>query len=120
MNNTNLLDRIRSRAKENGISLIELERKLNLAKNSIYKWKTSTPPAEKINEMANILNTSTDYLLGRTDDPTPIDVYFRIDMKNVPEDKREDFKKELTLLRDFAFKRLQEEEKKLDDQEKNN
>ncbi|MGO2605459.1 MAG: helix-turn-helix domain-containing protein [Leuconostoc mesenteroides] len=120
MNNGNLLERIRTRAKENGITLVELESKLNLSKNSIYKWKTSTPPAEKINEMANILNTSTDYLLGRTDDPTPIDVYFRIDMKNVPEDKREDFKKELTLLRDFAFKRLQEEEKKLDDQEKDN
>lgn len=115
-----ILDRTKKLAKEKGLSLSELEEKIGIAKTSIYSWKSNIPKGETIQKTADVLDTSTDYLLGRTDDPTPIDVYFRIDMKNVPEEKRDDFKKELTLLRDFAFKRLQEEEKKLDDQEKDN
>lgn len=112
-----ILDRTKKLAKEKGLSLSELEAKIGIAKTSIYSWKNNIPKGETIQKTADILETSTDYLLGRTDDPTPIDTFFRIDMKNVPEDKREDFKRELTLLRDFAFKRLKEEEEKLDNQE---
>ena len=116
----NLLDRVKQLAKEQGKTLSDIEKAAKLGTRSIYSWKNIAPNIKNLETVATVLNTSTDYLLGRTDDPTPIDVYFRIDMKNVPEEKREDFKKELTLLRDFAFKRLQEEEKKLDNQEKDN
>ncbi|ACA83624.1 MULTISPECIES: helix-turn-helix domain-containing protein [Leuconostoc] len=116
----NLLDRVKQLAKEQGKTLSDIEKEAKLGTRSIYSWKNIAPNTKNLETVATVLNTSTDYLLGRTDDPTPIDVYFRIDMKNVPEEKREDFKKELTLLRDFAFKRLQEEEKKLDNQEKDN
>lgn len=113
----NLLDRVKKLAKEQNKTLSDIEKAGNLGTRSIYSWKKISPNTKNLETVATILNTSTDYLLGRTDDPTPIDSFFRIDMKNVPEDKREDFKRELTLLRDFAFKRLKEEEEKLDNQE---
>jgi phage transcriptional regulator, cro/CI family len=43
---------------------------LGYGRNTLYKIKNSTPNAERIAEIANYFNVSTDYLLGRTDNPT--------------------------------------------------
>ena len=40
--------------------------------NSIYSWKTSKPGMENLQKVAKVLHTSTDYLLGNTDDPSPV------------------------------------------------
>ncbi|EGP9551487.1 XRE family transcriptional regulator, partial [Listeria monocytogenes] len=37
--------------------------------NAIYSWKVKTPGADKLKAVADYFNVSTDYLLGRTDNP---------------------------------------------------
>lgn len=37
-----------------------------------YENGTKQPPLETVNKIADLFETNVDYLLGRTDDPTPI------------------------------------------------
>ena len=60
-------------AKKRGKSLGQVEEDLGYGRNTLYKIKNSTPNAERIAEIANYFNVSTDYLLGRTDNPTIAD-----------------------------------------------
>ncbi|MFH0350310.1 transcriptional regulator [Leuconostoc citreum] len=95
-----------------------------MAKTSIYTWKNKTPNAKNLEKVANILDTNTDYLLGRSNDPSPIDeeddpsMFFRIDMRNVPEEDRDEFKAQLKLLKDFAFKQIEEARKEQEKEDK--
>ena len=68
---TVLLDRIKELCKKRGITVSELENRVGFGKNSIYKWKTQSPKIETIQKVADYFNVSTDYLLGRTDNPDP-------------------------------------------------
>lgn len=52
-----------------GISLNTLEKKLELGKNSLYGLKRNQPSAERLQQIADYFNVSTDYLLGRTENP---------------------------------------------------
>ena len=52
------------------MSLAELERKLGFSNGIISTWKKSNPSIDKVEKVANLFDTTTDYLLGRTDDPT--------------------------------------------------
>ncbi|KMY77067.1 Rep protein [Leuconostoc mesenteroides subsp. dextranicum] len=119
-----LLDRIKYLAKEKELSLSQIEKDANLAKTSIYTWKNKTPNAKNLEKVANILDTNTDYLLGRSNNPSPIDeeddpsMFFRIDMRNVPEEDRDEFKAQLKLLKDFAFKQIEEARKEQGKEEK--
>lgn len=65
-----ILDIIRSLANDRKVTLAELERNLNFSNGSLRKWETSTPSGDKIEKIADYFNVSTDYLLGRTDNPT--------------------------------------------------
>lgn len=51
------------------MSLAELERKLGFSNGIISTWKKSNPSIDKVEKVANLFDTTTDYLLGRTDDP---------------------------------------------------
>lgn len=62
-------ERIKELAKSRGISLGSLEEKLGLSRNSIYTIKNKKPSAERLQLIADYFNVSTDYLLGRTDNP---------------------------------------------------
>ena len=63
-------EKIKSLAKKQGISLNTLEDRVGLGKNYIYSLKNKkTPSAEHISKIADYFNVSTDYLLGRTDNP---------------------------------------------------
>ncbi len=62
-------ERVKMLADKRKISIVELEEKLNFSKNSLYAWKKSKPSIDKLNAVADYFNVSTDYLLGRTDDP---------------------------------------------------
>ena len=46
-----------------------MEEKLGYSRNTIYNLKNSKPSTERISEIADYFNVSTDYLLGRTDNP---------------------------------------------------
>lgn len=62
-------EKIKELAKKQGKSLGQVEEDLNYGRNTLYKIKNSTPNAERLGEIANYFNVSTDYLLGRTDNP---------------------------------------------------
>lgn len=62
-------ERVRELAKKQGLSINQLEEKLNFGKNSLYGLKKSNPNSKIIEKIADYFNVSTDYLLGRTDNP---------------------------------------------------
>lgn len=64
-------ERIKELAKKRKMSLVEVNDKAGLGTRSIYHWKTSTPPSDKLKTVANVLGTTTDYLNGATDNPEP-------------------------------------------------
>jgi phage repressor protein len=63
-------DRIKDLAKQKGISLNALEKKLGYSRNTLYSMKDKKPNAERVSEIADYFQVSTDYLLGRTDEPS--------------------------------------------------
>lgn len=52
---------------EQGISVNKLEERIGLGKNTLYSWKKNTPKGNNLIKVADYFNTSTDYLLGRTE-----------------------------------------------------
>ena len=62
-------EKIKELAEKQGISLNKLEEKLGYSRNTIYNMRRSTPNSERISEIADYFHVSTDYLLGRTDNP---------------------------------------------------
>lgn len=63
-------EKIKELAKRRGKALGQVEEDLGYGRNTLYKIKNSTPNAERIAEIANYFNVSTDYLLGLTDNPS--------------------------------------------------
>ena len=62
-------EKIKELADKQGISLNKLEEKLGFSRNTIYNMKKSTPNVERVSMIADYFNVSTDYLLGRADNP---------------------------------------------------
>lgn len=62
-------EKIKELAKSRGTTLSALEEKLGLSRNSIYTIKSKKPSAERLQLIADYFQVSTDYLLGRTDNP---------------------------------------------------
>lgn len=62
--------RIEELAKKQGISLQKVATDIGLSENYIYKLKTkNNANTDPIGKIADYFNVSTDYLLGRTDNP---------------------------------------------------
>ena len=61
---------IKELAQKRGLSINALEEKIGFSRNSLYSWKSSEPKPKKLNQVADYFGVSTDYLLGRTDNPT--------------------------------------------------
>ncbi|MGG5359389.1 helix-turn-helix domain-containing protein [Enterococcus sp. DIV0240a] len=62
-------DRIKELSKKRGKTPKQVATELGLGENLFYKWKNSSPTADKLQLVADYFHVSTDYLLGRTDDP---------------------------------------------------
>ena len=60
---------VKDLCEKQGISLNTLEEKLELGKNSLYGLKRNQPSAERLQQIADYFNVSSDYLLGRTENP---------------------------------------------------
>lgn len=106
------LNRIIKAMKEKGVSQKQLCEHIGVSKQAFTEWKGGRNESYKkyISEIAEFLNTSTDYLLGFTDDPinyndpyliadisTPLLDYFNDDVKKayaVQQAVDEDAKKE--------------------------
>lgn len=79
-----IYSRIYELASQHKISLAELERSLQFSNGIISTWKSSNPSIDKISKIANYFDVPTDYLLGNTDDPSPVahDGHKNIDISN--------------------------------------
>ena len=63
-------DILQNRCTEKGIKVTPLLLNLGLSKGNISKWKNGTlPNGEILIKIADYLDCSVDYLLGRTDNP---------------------------------------------------
>lgn len=60
-----LRDRIKELANKRGLSIPNLEVALGFGNGTIVRWNKSTPTADKLSKVADYLNVSVDYLLGR-------------------------------------------------------
>ncbi|MCT4583692.1 MAG: helix-turn-helix domain-containing protein [Peptostreptococcaceae bacterium] len=63
----NVLEIIQELCKEKGTNPSKLEIELGFGRGTLYKWKKSSPNADKLLKIADYFGVSVDYLLGRTD-----------------------------------------------------
>ena len=95
-----IFERVKETANLRKINLQTLAEKSGMGINSIYGWKTKTPSVEKISAVADVLNVSTDYLLGRTDEMNPAqsnnelsgfdeEIMMAFDGKPIPDEDKE-------------------------------
>lgn len=84
--------RLKFLRKKYKLSQEELAKKINTTKGTIsnYENEHSTPSNEVLKDLANVLHTTTDYLLGRTDNPNPPG-----DLPNLTEKDERDIAKDL-------------------------
>lgn len=67
------VERIQTLLKQNKISVNKISKEIGLNSTFFSAWKAgrAKPSTEALMKIANYFNVSVDYLLGRTDDPTP-------------------------------------------------
>ena len=68
-NSINIAERVKATAKQKGVSVGKMLDCINLGKNTMSNFKTSMPKADNLARIADYLDVSVDYLLGRTDNP---------------------------------------------------
>lgn len=68
-----MFERIKLLAKKRDSNLKSIAVELGYGENYFYSIKSGkSPSSEKLQEIADYFGVSTDYLLGRTDNPNPI------------------------------------------------
>lgn len=65
-----VFDRIKKLADKQGISVSKVATDLGFSENLFYQWKKSSPKSDRLEKVADYFGVSTDYLLGRTDNPS--------------------------------------------------
>lgn len=68
------MDRLRGLREKINITQVRLSTELEVSQETIsaYENGKAEPKIDKLIKIANFLNTSTDYLLGRIDDESPL------------------------------------------------
>lgn len=81
MDNTQVANRIKELCKLKGSSVSKMLEVCNIRKSLIYdlEKRNASPSIEVIGQIADYLNCSVDYLLGRTDSPTVSGNYINCD-----------------------------------------
>ena len=95
--------RLKELRKKRGWTLDQVAQKLEISTTNYHNYEAGrrTPSIQKLNELAELFNVPTDYLLGRVDD---------VDVKKV-EDNLHDYLKRKTVV--WNGKELNEKELKL-------
>lgn len=73
-----LYERIQELCAARGITVAELERGAGIAQRTIYKWGKQSPSAERLQQVADYLGITVDYLLGRED--RDVDIINQLEM----------------------------------------
>lgn len=64
-----VFERIKKLSDKQGKSMQKVAEDIGMSKNIFYRWKTTEPKGIDLKKVADYFNVSTDYLLGRTDNP---------------------------------------------------
>ncbi|MCW1051357.1 helix-turn-helix transcriptional regulator [Streptococcus anginosus] len=113
-----LPQRLKALRKEAGLTQKELADKLNISQAAYAQWENGVkkPARENLTTLANILDTSIDYLLDNTnsehpeDDLSNVEILFRKTSKNMTPEQKEIFKKELLEFMEIRRKAFEEDE----------
>lgn len=72
--------RLKKLRTERGLRQEDIGKIVHVGKSTVSQWENNihVPDLETVSKIASFLNVSVDYLLGRTDDPRPIDDISRI------------------------------------------
>lgn len=62
-----VFDRVKNLADKRGMSIADVEEKVGMGKNAIYKWKKQNAATDKLELVADYFDVSIDYLLGRAE-----------------------------------------------------
>lgn len=117
-------DRIRMLRKEKKLTMKKFGEKFNLAESTIsgYENETRKPDIQIINKFADFFGVNADYLLGRSDNPTPSvnsqtitdnEVYIAYlggPPEEMNEEEAEHLKEQLAMFRSHKEKRRRERE----------
>ena len=63
-------EKIKELSKKQGLSLNQLEEKLGYSRNTLYSLKRQNVSTKRLQEIADYLDVSVDYLLGKSESPT--------------------------------------------------
>lgn len=65
-------ERLTSLCAERGVKVTHVVAELRMGSGNLSNWKSGRMPrGESLSKLADYFHVSTDYLLGRTDDPSP-------------------------------------------------
>lgn len=110
-----LFERLKLLAKKQGQSINDVEENMGYSKNTLYRLRTTNPSAKKLQELADYFGVSTDYLLGRTDNPSidqnkkdEVTTLFRINTANMDPDTVEEIEEELKNYSEFLIQKALE------------
>ena len=112
-------ERLKKLRKEAGLTQKEIAQQMQVAQNSYSNWEKGirTPIRPTIDKLAEVLNTSTAYLLGETDIKNPedqlsnVELLFRKTSKNMTPEQKETFQKELLEFMEIRRKAFEEDNK---------
>lgn len=78
------IERLDEQLKKKGIAKIKFAHDLGYSKNAYSEWKSGVTKSymNKIDDIADYFDVSVDYLLGRTDNPSPIGEVFAAHFKD--------------------------------------
>lgn len=95
---TILGNRIKELRNSKKISQAELGKRIGVGKTTISNYETgySAPDNETLKKIADVLSTTTDYLLGRTDNPSLNESKLELDLGSAKLNKIARYAKDLT------------------------
>lgn len=99
---------------DNNISSVaELERRLDISNGTINKWDRVRPSIEALTKVADFFGVPVDYIIARPEDEETRELrelmmLFRRNEMGVPEEKREEFRKEVERYMKFVREELNE------------
>lgn len=94
----NLFERIKEIASKQGLNIKKIEENAGLGNGTIRRWGNSPPSADKLLKIANMLNTTCEYLMTGKSRSTAIsseDAEWLSLIHNLPRDAQLEFKGEL-------------------------
>ncbi|NSL25467.1 helix-turn-helix domain-containing protein [Lactococcus petauri] len=113
-------ERLQLLAKKNKKSLNQIEKELELPKNTLYNYKKNSPTTDRLNALAKYFNVSTDYLLGReeekidnnlTAEENEVIAAFRLDNNNMSLEEQAEYDEAIKEMMAIAKRLLNDDSK---------